>query len=247
MKKYGILMIGLILSVMVFGQNETRMMGISEVEVTPPGFTGVEKSTTLLEKNNAAKLMNYIKANIDYPENEIVAKIEGTEVIQFTVTPQREVTDIIVINSVSPAVDKELIRILKTTNGMWNPGHKNGEVTSMEQQITVMIGNNEDGKIASRFINEATFYFKKGSKSLVLKNNPKKALRFYSQAVRYLPNEPNLLLMRGMCYYEIGETEKAKEDWNKVASHEDFDIKGINNDLTGMNGYIEMTNIIAKK
>lgn len=239
-------MVGLVLSIMVFGQNEKKMVGINEVEVTPPQFTGIEKSVKLVEENNSSVLMNFIRENTVYPNNEHVAQIEGTEIIRFTVTPQGKVIDFKVINSVSPAVDKELIRVLKTTNGMWNPGHKNGKATSMEQEITAMIGNNEDGKIATRFIDEATFYFKKGSKNLVLNNKPKKALRFYSQAIKYLPNEPNLLLMRGMCYYEIGETDKAKEDWNKVATLEDFDIQSINNDLTGKGGYSEMTNIIAK-
>ena len=246
MKKFGILMVGLFISVMVFGQNENKMVGINEVEITPPQFTGIEKGATTLEENNSSVLMNFIKENTVYTDNELIAKIEGTEIIRFTVTPQGNIADINVINSVSAAVDEELIRVLKTTNGMWNPGHKNGEATSMEQEFKAMIGNNEDGKIVSRFMDEATFYFKKGSKSLVLNDKPKRALRFYNQAIRYLPNEPNLLLMRGMCYYEMGETDKAKEDWNKVASNVYFDIKSINNDLTGMSGYAEMNNILAK-
>jgi len=247
MKKLGILMLSVVLSVMVFGQNEKKMVGINEVEVTPPQFTGIEKSTPNLVESNSSILMNFIKENTVYPDNEIEAQIEGTEIIRFTVTPQGKVTDFNVINSVSPAVDKEFIRVLKTTNGMWNPGHKNGNATSMEKEITVMIGNNEDGKIANRFMDEATFYFKKGSKNLVLNKKPKKALRLYSMAIRYLPNEPNLLLMRGMCYYEMGETDKAKEDWNKVANHEGFDLTSVNNDLTGLSGYAEMTNFITKK
>ena len=160
MKKFGILMVGLFISVMVFGQNENKMVGINEIEVSPPQFTGIEKGATTLEKNNSSVLMNFIKENTVYPENKFIAQIEGTEIIRFTVTPQGKVVDIKVINSVSPVVDEELIRVLKTTNGMWNPGHKNGEATSMEQEFKAMIGNNEDGKIVSRFMDEATFYFK---------------------------------------------------------------------------------------
>jgi tetratricopeptide (TPR) repeat protein len=245
MKKYVIFFVGLLLSGMVFGQNETKMLGIGEVEITPPKFTGVTNVDANDELNNSLLIKKYLQKNIDYPGNELAWLNEGTEVVKFTITPTGDVTDFKIVNSVSPDVDKEMVRVLRTTNGMWSPGYKNGVATSMEQEISAVFGNNKDGKIIEDFVNKATAYFKQGSNKLFFKNNPGKALKSFNMGIKYLPNDQSLLLMRGMCYYELGQTEKAKTDWNKVSSIGGMDITDIANNLTGMSGYGEMKKILA--
>lgn len=247
MKKYAILLVGLVLSGIVFGQSESKMLGVKEVKVTPPKFAGVITADELEEKSSSL-IKSFLRENVVHPDYDSEWLNEGTEVIHFTVTPQGTLTNFEIINSVSPAIDKEMIRVLKTTDGMWNPGYNNGIPTAMEHEVTAIFGDNTDGKIANRFISKATNYFKQGSKNLMIKDNPAKALRSYSQGLRYLPNDESLLLMRGMCYYELGETEKAKKDWERVASQGGIEPNDkIDYDLSTMKGFPELTQIVKNK
>jgi len=246
MKKYVIFLVGMVFSVMLFGQSGTKMVGVKEVEVIPPKFAGNENVKANLEEDNSLSLKNFLLENVNYPDGGSVWLSEGTETVKFTVTPSGNVTDFKIINSVSPDIDKELIRVLKTTNGMWSPGYSNGSPTATEQEVSAMFGNNSDGKILTHFVENATICFKTGSKFLFFKHNPEKALRHYNEGIRYLPNDQALLVMRGMCYYDLGDKEKAKKDWDRLASLGGIDSNSINYDLTGMNGYSEMMDILAK-
>jgi hypothetical protein len=69
----------------------------------------------------------------------------------------------------------------------------------------------------------------------------------YSLALNYLPYDKSLLLMRGVCRYELGDKEGAKEDWNRMASlGEPIDMSEYTNQITGLKGYDELMAIIKK-
>ncbi|NQU53531.1 MAG: energy transducer TonB [Bacteroidetes bacterium] len=251
MKKYLIILVCLILSLMVFGQKETKnlMVDIEEVEVTPPKFTGIENVAATLETDNSSLVSKYLNKNLIYPERAPQFHWEGTEIVQFTVTQEGELTNFKVINGVCREIDKEVIRVLKTTDGMWKPGYNNGVPTAMEQEVSVRfgLGDYKDGAIINHFVKEATNFFKKGSENLLVEHKPKKALKSYNKGVRYLPNDKALLLGRGMCHYELGDKESAKKDWNRIVTLGGINQLEIDNDLVGMKGYSEMTNILAQK
>jgi hypothetical protein len=44
----------------------------------------------------------------------------------------------------------------------------------------------------------------------------KSALKYYNQAIRYLPVDNCLLATRGMCRYEPGDNTGACQDWNRI-------------------------------
>jgi tetratricopeptide (TPR) repeat protein len=250
MKKNAIFLICLILSIMAIGQSETQNLKVDkeEVEVTPPKFTGIENGAAILEADNSLPIKNYLLKNLNCHGYAADCWEEGTEIVQFTVTPSGKVTSIKVINSVSPKIDEELIRVLKTTNGMWKPGYSNGEPTAMEKEVSLLFkaGDYNYSAIVEHFNNKALEYFKKGSMNLYVKNKPKKALRFYNKGVQYRPNDKGLLLLRGMCNYELGNNERARRDWNRIANLGGIDPGKFDNDLVGMKGYSKMTNILAK-
>ena len=93
---------------------------------------------------------------------------------------------------------------------------------------------------------KATNYFDEGNLNLLVNNKPEKALRLYNKGVRYLPNETGLLLLRGICNYELGNTESARRDWDRIAILGGIDPGKLDDELAGMKGYSEMTNILAK-
>jgi tetratricopeptide (TPR) repeat protein len=251
MKKNVIFLISLTYSLTVIGQHETQLTEkeIEEVEVTPPKFTAIENQAAILEADNTLLLQNYLIRNIDLSGTLTGCLPQGTEMIRFTVTPSGNVSNLKVVNSICPKIDNELIRVLKTTNGMWKPGYINGEPSSIEREVSVLfaVGEPSNREVIEHFTHCATSCFKKGSMYFLVKNNPKKALKFYNESVRYLPNDLGILLMRGLCYYELGDTASARKDWNRILSIGGI-INGINYDeLALKKGYTEMTDILANK
>ena len=47
------------------------------------------------------------------------------------------------------------------------------------------------------FVTIAKTYFKQGNKRMLIKSNPKRALKYYERGIALLPNEKCILLARG--------------------------------------------------
>jgi TonB family protein len=125
MKTKIIFAISMLVATFAFGQNQD----LQEIKVTAPQFR-----SDLFQNIN-----DFLLSGIEYPVESLKAGDEGTEVIQFVVTPKGNVTDIVVINSVSEIIDLEVKRILEITSGMWTPGAVNGEPVAMEKEISVYL------------------------------------------------------------------------------------------------------------
>ena len=72
-----------------------------------------------------AALMEYISKNIKYPVIAEENGIQGRVVCQFVVERDGSVSDVRVVRSVDPALDKEAIRVIKAMP-KWTPGRQNG-------------------------------------------------------------------------------------------------------------------------
>ena len=250
MKKTAIFLICLILSIVAIGQSETQNQRVDPEDAgfTPPQFTGIENRASILETDNSLLVKNYLLNNLICPSKSAKCWKEGTEIVQFTVSPSGNVSNFKVITSVSSEIDHEFIRVLETTDGMWKPGYSNGEPTAMKNEVSMLfkVGDYDDSEIVNYFTEKASNYFTKGSLNLLVKNKPEKALRLYSKAVLYRPNDKGLLLLRGMCSYELGDTESAQRDWDRIATLGGIEAGKFDNDLAEMKGYTKMTNILAE-
>jgi len=226
MKRLMILIMFATISVAAFCQI-TKPVTMEELEVTPPKFTGVDNVVavvTFLEGEKATKstpaIADYLAKNFKFPENTTNPDsiiIEGTEVVQFTVLPTGELTDFNIFNSLSPAIDAEIIRVLKSTKGMWMPGTSDGERVAMKSEITLAInlGRTDRYELKRDFIEKARKSYTKAGE-LWLKGKPKRALRHYNRGIRYMPNDRGLLYMRGLCRYNLGDMEGARADWRRL-------------------------------
>lgn len=219
MKKLILLSFTLLISMGLWAQ--TIESKLEEVTVKPPKFTGV----MVVENQGQQSIEKYIAENVQYPAEDKKYNVEGTEVVQFVVNTDGTLSDFEVVNSVSPEMDDEFIQVLKETSGKWTPGSNNEGPVDMHKQVTVVC-KVTDGKfpnIQTDFNAEATDYFKKGAKLLYVKNKPKKALSKFNEGIRYLPFEPNLLVMRGYAKLDLGDKEGAIKDWTVVKDQTGLD------------------------
>ena len=244
MKNSLIFIICLMLSVAVIGQTKTKSPA-QEGQATSPIFTGTAPAVANLNTDNSQYLNNYIFENLICPKRAEECCIEGTEIVQFTVTPEGKVNNFNIVNSICPEIDKEVIRVLKTTNGKWLPAQEDGEYIAMKKEVTVLFGNCTASNFEKHFVQNATNYFEKGSKNLLVKNNPEKALKSFNEAIKYLPNDNCLLLLRGLCFYELGDKESARKDFNRIKDLGGIAPDELTSNLTGLKGYTEMIHFFA--
>lgn len=246
MKNYVIILIGMLISMAAMGQNQSNPL--EEVEVTPPNFTGIKNIETIEDQTNS--IANYVAKHFVHFDS-YKSRAEGIVVIQFKVTPIGKLANFKVINSISSRIDKEIIRVLKTTDGMWKPGFNNGTPVEMTKEVAVKfvaVGNY--GEILNpNFLRIAQSYFSKGSKSLFIKEKPKKALRKYDMALLYAPYDKSAILIRGLCRYELGQLEGARQDWMRLKELGGIDMTMTlaNKDIKKLKGFEEFTAMFIER
>lgn len=239
----------IVLLCMVFAINlsgQIRSHELPEVKVTPPRFTGVMQAPDVYELELSDPLLGYLVENFQYPENNDFLD-EGTEVIQFTVTDDGKLTNFIIVNSITPEIDQEMIRVLKTTEGMWKPGSNSGQKVDMQQEVALTIKTAETDLVAQRkdFLKSAQIYFRMASKRFLVKRKPKRAMKYYDQGIKLYPYSQSLYYMRGLCLYELGNVEKARNDWKRLKELGGIDYESIYlaGDLTHLKGYEEFASM----
>ena len=219
----------MLISVFTFAQNQD----LNEIKVTAPRF-----QNDIFESVN-----DFLTNNVEYPANSKNAGLQGTEVLQFTVSTNGEISDFKIINSVSPEIDIEVIRSLEATNGKWKPGTSDGLPTAMPTEVSLVFFLNTPEDI----IETAKQYQQKGNTWMYVKNNPEKALKYYNLGIKLLPNEESLLAARILCKYETGDKDGANKDLERLNILAKRNGSNVNLEkLAGINKYDEMLQATKK-
>ncbi|MCY1719611.1 energy transducer TonB [Prolixibacteraceae bacterium Z1-6] len=221
---------------------------MEEVTVTPPKFIGTKTLEFVNNVEGSSSIDQYLIENFKVPDLNNVYRYKGTEVIQFVVTTKGELTDFNIINSVSPEIDEEVLRILATTQGMWKPGCNNGEPVAMEKEVNLRIktGLTESMALAQDFTEDAKELFVEGNRKFLIEGKTKKALKLYEKGITLVPYDRAMLMMRGLCRYELGYVEGARQDWMRLKSLGGSDWISIlaDYDARNLKGYDELTTML---
>jgi TonB family protein len=226
MKRNLVFAVNMLVAVFAFGQNQD----LNEIEVKAPMF----------HSEFYDNINDFLFSGIEYPVEAAKAGYEGTAVIQFIVTPNGNVTDFKVVNSVSDLIDKEVIRILEITNGMWIPRYENGIPVAMNKEVSVAFKLSP----ATDFVEMAKFYLSKANQLYFNDKQPKKALKYLDKGINLLPNDETLLVVRGMCRYELGDETGAKNDWSRIGDKGKIDLNEYTAQLENHKGYNELMAIL---
>ena len=212
-------------------------------EANAPRFVTNENVAGLLYESSST-FESYLQDNIKYPKEAIKCFNQGTVVVQFVVNANGELSDFKVINSVCPEIDKEVIRVIKTTDGMWESTNTSVKEVSMMFATSVEVKDLEAP--AEYFTNLARDCWMKGNQLLVNKHNLKRAMKQYDEAIKYLPYDGAALLARGLCKYEMGDIEGARTDWERAIRAGSYDASLYIEKLAYLKGYNEMIATIEK-
>jgi tetratricopeptide (TPR) repeat protein len=243
-----IILIAMCLAVSAIAFAQERILDPVKQNVILPQFEG-RKFELLTQGEPCGSLEDYLRGCVCYPDECIKKEIEGTEVVEFVVTPEGTLTAFNVVNSLAPEIDDHVISLLKNTSGMWTPGKINNQVVSMKKEVSVAFKYYPFSNTKPHdFISIAKKYFEKGSKQLFVKHDPRKALKYFNNGVRYLPNNESLLMHRGICRYELGDEAGARKDWERMKAMENshYEFQQYAESLNGFKGYDELSQLINK-
>lgn len=97
-------------------------------------FTVVEQMP--LFPGGDAALMGYLRDNIHYPTVAAENGVQGRVVVGFVVERDGSITDVNVLRSVDPSLDREAMRVVKSMP-KWTPGKQNGSTVRVKYQVPV--------------------------------------------------------------------------------------------------------------
>ncbi|MCI5709793.1 MAG: TonB family protein [Prevotella sp.] len=103
-------------------------------EVENKVFTTVEQMPSF--PGGDAALMNWLRKNVRYPAVAEENGIQGRVVVSFVVERNGSITDVQVVKSVDPSLDKEASRVVKSMPN-WIPGKQNGSAVRVKYNVPV--------------------------------------------------------------------------------------------------------------
>ncbi len=86
----------------------------------------------------SAACMKYIADNLRYPYTQGDSSIQGRVILGFTVNEDGSLSDIKVMKSISPSLDEEAIRVVKSMPN-WIPAKQNGKAVKTKYTLPVNI------------------------------------------------------------------------------------------------------------
>jgi len=90
-----------------------------------PQFPGEDKALT-----------RYLSQNVKYPVQAQKQGIQGTAVCRFIVASTGEIKNAVIVKSVFPLIDKEVIRLVSSMPE-WIPGKQNGKAVDVYLELSV--------------------------------------------------------------------------------------------------------------
>ncbi len=208
MKKFMIFLLSMLLFTSSFGSTMSN----------PPATVILPEIMMVESGNTYVSITTYMAKHVRYPEGTDSFGLIGTTIVEFTVSTTGDLSGYTILNSITSAVDDEVIRVLKETSGNWRPGTIDGKPSNMKREVSVVFVPNKNYDLEAI----AKKSQEKGDEKLIADKDPKKAERFYTRAISMIPYDQVTLASRGLAKYELGDVEGAKADWQRVAYLNDY-------------------------
>jgi protein TonB len=127
----------------VEGNDETAEVKHVEEKIAEPEPPKVEETKVfdVVEQmpsfpGGPSALMQYLSSNIKYPVVAEENGVQGRVVCTFVVERDGSITDVRVVKSVDPSLDKEAMRVVKSMP-KWIPGKQNGSAVRVKYTVPV--------------------------------------------------------------------------------------------------------------
>ena len=82
-------------------------------------------------------MIEFLQANMKYPEDAAKQKVEGRVMVQFVVETDGSISDVHVAKQVFPSLDAEAIRVVQAMT-KWTPGKEKGKVVRVKYNLPIV-------------------------------------------------------------------------------------------------------------
>jgi hypothetical protein len=190
----------------LFIESESKTQ-IIEFKINTPEYPNGRKHRIGIE--NKGKGRNYFLEKSVICTNLISYPEYGTVTVAFDLDTNGKLSNIELANKYSPKLDEDALKFIKSTESMWLPEIINGIPQKSHVQFDIyyktcrdnlripQVIPNKDRMDARKFLKEKMF---------------SEALKLCEQLCKYYIRDPEVFLMRGMCYLNSKDLKKACED-----------------------------------
>ena len=91
------------------------------------------------EGGDANHFSNWVNSHLVYPDDAKANSIQGRVTLQFTIETDGSVTNVKVLKSAHPSLDKEAVRVV-SSSPKWRPGMQRGKPVKVSYTFVVVFG-----------------------------------------------------------------------------------------------------------
>jgi len=89
-------------------------------------------------KDGEPGILNFIKNNTKYPEDARLKGTQGKVIVRFVVEKDCSISEVGVVEGVSPSLDAEAVRVVSSLPKFEKPALKNGEPVRVHYMIPIL-------------------------------------------------------------------------------------------------------------
>lgn len=116
-------------------QSKEKMAQSSEKQTTDDTVHDVVEQMPEYPGGTSA-MLTFLKNNLHYPDYAVQNNIEGRVIVNFIVEKDGSISNVSVIRSVDPLLDKEACRVVKAMP-RWSPGKLDGQAVRVKDSVPV--------------------------------------------------------------------------------------------------------------
>jgi len=86
-------------------------------------------------------LVTFLRTTVKYPEDAVKENIKGRVLVEFMITKTGKVTNVRILESLSPSCDDEAVRVVSSMPD-WIPGEYKGKIVDVIFKIPIVFSAN---------------------------------------------------------------------------------------------------------
>ncbi len=146
-------------------------------------------------------------ASVNYPEEAINKKIEGSVHVKFTIDQNGKIKNPEAVKKVHPLLDKAALEHIANMPD-WTAGKRDGIDYSSSSTIEIVFKTKTKTLNSDDYYNQGVALFQKGIIEEALVN--------FEKAYELNNKDLDALFNAGICKYKLGNINKACESWKKI-------------------------------